>query len=391
MDRRAAYLRRAKAGSRLKHRLAAATALGVAGGAALLVLFEAPQLPHGAAVAPAAVVASARGAASASASMDGEAAASAPRRIYPYSVVPGGVHGRAELLRVTSDRVVAQHYAAFDIDKAAVRTVDKPRAVYVSYRKGDKVYWTASRHMLAQGESVLSDGHSEIRARCGNRISDTAQLPVEVKGPTQDELDSSTEEGLVDVGYAFDQAPASGNGHVLTSFPNGAGLLVAGAGAPERPGNWSGGMPPIDDWRYGLAPATVTGTEAGGAADVAHGADGGTTVETQPVSTGGSGTTVETQPVSTGGSGGSMSDPGRVPDAPSTDAPPDVTTPPVGSGTPDPADPAAPVPIPPEVLWPPTQPVPAVPTVAEGDVPEPGSLWLSGIAFAALLVLRRRR
>jgi hypothetical protein len=48
--------------------------------------------------------------------------------------------------------------------------------------------------MLAEGETLLSDGSSEVRTRCGNRISDVPQLPVEARGPTPEVLDSSVEE-----------------------------------------------------------------------------------------------------------------------------------------------------------------------------------------------------
>lgn len=108
------------------------------------------------------------------------------RRVYPYSIVPGGLQGRAELVQVVKDdKVVAAHYAGFAVHKARLRSVDKPRAVYVSYRKGEQVYWTSKKMMLAAGETLLSDGQHDIRARCGNRIADTPQLPVEAGGPAR--------------------------------------------------------------------------------------------------------------------------------------------------------------------------------------------------------------
>ncbi|MEX5745924.1 PEP-CTERM sorting domain-containing protein [Massilia sp. X63] len=127
------------------------------------------------------------------------------RRIYPYSVVPGGVSGKAELTRVIrSDRVVAMHYASFDVDQAHPVVVEKPRAVHVSYRKGGKVYWTARKVMLAEGETLLSDGRSEMRARCANRISDVAQYPIEAHQPTMEELDNPVE---VDEGERYALGP----------------------------------------------------------------------------------------------------------------------------------------------------------------------------------------
>lgn len=116
------------------------------------------------------------------------------RPVYLHSVVPGGVADVAELKHVVRrDSVVAQHYAAFDLEKGQSKLIQKARSVYVSYRKGDKIYWTKHKVKLVPGETILSDGSLEARARCANRISDTPQFPVELKGPTTEELDTVTE------------------------------------------------------------------------------------------------------------------------------------------------------------------------------------------------------
>jgi len=113
------------------------------------------------------------------------------RRVYRYSVVPGGAASRDELARVLKrDKVVAAHYAGFEVDKAHLATVRAPRAVHVSYRKGDKVYWTAKKVRLPAGESLLTDGRNEMRARCANRISDVPRLPVEAHAPDLAALDA---------------------------------------------------------------------------------------------------------------------------------------------------------------------------------------------------------
>lgn len=118
-------------------------------------------------------------------------AAPAVRRIYRYSVFPGGAANQAELARIIrSDKVVAAHYAGFDVDKARAVTVTAPRAVYVSYRKGDQVYWTAKKVMLEAGETLLTDGRNEMRARCANRISESPRFPVEAHGPHLEALDA---------------------------------------------------------------------------------------------------------------------------------------------------------------------------------------------------------
>ena len=142
------------------------------------------------------------------------------RRIYPYSVIPGGASSQAELKRVVrTDSVVASHYATFDVDKAHPVVVDKPRSVYVSYRKGDKVFWTAHKVALAEGETLLSDGRNEMRARCANRISEVAQFPVEARQPAMEELDDAVE---------LDE------GEQVALGPDGLPVSAAGLGGIER-------------------------------------------------------------------------------------------------------------------------------------------------------------
>jgi hypothetical protein len=121
-------------------------------------------------------------------------AAPAGRQVYPFSIVPGGVLSREELVHVVNtDSVVAEHYAGFNVDAARVVKVTKPRAVYVSYRKGNEIYWTSKKLMLAQGETLLTDGVNELRTRCGNRISESPQSPVATDEPTSEVMDSSVE------------------------------------------------------------------------------------------------------------------------------------------------------------------------------------------------------
>src|SRR5262249_55980531 len=80
------------------------------------------------------------------------------RPVYPYSIVRGGVKSARELKWVADhDPVVAAHYAGFDYDHARVVRLVLARTVYLSYRIGDKVYWTRHRVTLKKGESVLTD------------------------------------------------------------------------------------------------------------------------------------------------------------------------------------------------------------------------------------------
>jgi PEP-CTERM motif len=112
------------------------------------------------------------------------------RTIYPYSVIAGGAQSPQELREaVAVDPVVAQHYADFDITNARRVTLDAPKLVYVSYRIGNKVFWTKHKLALRKGEAMLSDGHNMARTRCGNRISVLPVRPNAPAEPTSSDLD----------------------------------------------------------------------------------------------------------------------------------------------------------------------------------------------------------
>lgn len=98
------------------------------------------------------------------------------RPAFPYSVVPGGVRDAHELKWAAEhDPVVAAHYAGFDYEHARVVRLVLARTAYVSYRIGNRVYWTRHRVSLKKGETILTDGKIIVRARCGNRVETLPQ------------------------------------------------------------------------------------------------------------------------------------------------------------------------------------------------------------------------
>jgi hypothetical protein len=394
LETRTTYRRRLKAAARRNRRLAAVALLGIASCAAMVALWREPALErvvHAGAGNTMPLAAQALGA-------PGPAAGTPARRVYRHSVVPGGVADRAELMRVIrTDKVVAQHYAAFRADQAGVVGVARPRAVYVSYRKGDKVYWTAKKVMLAEGESLLSDGQSEIRTRCGNRISDVAQLPVEAGGPTEEELDGSTEEGgTLAVNYAFDAdlEGAAGQGYQLVVFPNAAGLAVdatsaSSAATATRPyaafGSAGASEATLAGWRTALA------TSSGSAASsVSTSADSSTaTADGSASSTPADAVAADTAVADT-----AQPDQSAIVGAVIGDT--DV---PAGSSAvvlPKPETEAEQLPSDPDALvWPPGLLAGIDETAAEqgnagGEVPEPPAIWMGAAACVALAWSRRR-
>ena len=159
------------------------------------------------------------------------------RVVYPYSVVPGGV-GSGEELREAADHdpVVSEHYSGFDYKRARVVEVSEPKLVYLSYRRGDKIFWTRKQASLHKGETLLTDGHTTARTRCGNQVSVLPQANTSPEEPTIAELDRP-------------DAMASGIYQAVPS-PFDSNLLNVDPGLPlgpasSTPGNlFAGGPPP---------------------------------------------------------------------------------------------------------------------------------------------------
>jgi len=118
-------------------------------------------------------------------------AALSSRPVFPYSVVPGGVRDAQELQKAaSSDPVVGKHYSDFRIGKARTIQLDRPVAMYVSYRRNNQVFWTRNKMMIPAGETLISDGANLARVRCGNRLSPVAALPVAATDPDKEELET---------------------------------------------------------------------------------------------------------------------------------------------------------------------------------------------------------
>ena len=168
------------------------------------------------------------------------AAMPAPERpAYRHSIVRGGVYSSKEVAdAIRKDQVVAAHYEGVDLAGLHPKTVPAARAVYVSYRIGDRVFWTKNRVRLAAGETVLTDGNREIRARCGNLVSDHARQPVADREPaltaldqTQPESGSSTMAGVREPEGGVNDVPA------LPMLASGRAFgAVPPPGAPGMPG-----------------------------------------------------------------------------------------------------------------------------------------------------------
>jgi hypothetical protein len=107
------------------------------------------------------------------------------RALYPFSVIPGGVENVQELRKALArDPVAADHYAEFDLAKAHVIRLNHDWSLYVSYRMGDRIFWTSKKLQIHKDERVITDGVRNARTRCGNLLSAIPILPVSPREPS---------------------------------------------------------------------------------------------------------------------------------------------------------------------------------------------------------------
>jgi PEP-CTERM motif len=182
------------------------------------------------------------------------------RPVYPYSLVPGGVHDPKELEQAFEhDPVLASHYKDFDFRRARVVELSEDRTVYVSYRIAGHVYWTTKRVLLRKGEKVITDGKMTLRTRCGNQVSENARNEVSPQEPSIAKMEDPVKMGAGSVApypVNFDSAltrpelqsfgpaiPAYGlivnNGGILTLYP--PPLPSCGPGKTKKGNGNSGG------------------------------------------------------------------------------------------------------------------------------------------------------
>jgi hypothetical protein len=128
------------------------------------------------------------------------------RPVYPYSVVAGGVQDARELKWAAQhDPVVAAHYAGFDYQHARVVHLLLARSVYLSYRIGNRVYWTRHRVSLRKGETLITDGRMTARTRCANRVEETPQQESAKQEPPVAQFEEPVRPA---VGTAVENLPA---------------------------------------------------------------------------------------------------------------------------------------------------------------------------------------
>ncbi len=127
------------------------------------------------------------------------------RKIYPYSIVPGGAEDLAQAKRFMSDPAVKANYAEVDFSQLKQVKLTSNLSGYVSYRWGDKFYWTKRALTLKAGETVFTDGVHIVRGRCLNCYSARPMAPIRPTEPTEKAFDLPTEMPMAV--YSFPKLP----------------------------------------------------------------------------------------------------------------------------------------------------------------------------------------
>ena len=112
------------------------------------------------------------------------------RKVYPYSIVPGGAPNVDEAKLAMNRADVRANYTNVDFAKLRQVKLETNLAGYVSYRYGEKIYWTAKKLTLRKGEMIFTDGVQIVRGRCLNRYSAVPMLPIRPQEPAEKLLDT---------------------------------------------------------------------------------------------------------------------------------------------------------------------------------------------------------
>jgi hypothetical protein len=127
------------------------------------------------------------------------------RKVYPYSIVPGGAANAREARQAMTAPDVKANYAGVDLAQLKQVKLTTNLTGYVSYRWGDHIYWTKKALTLRAGETIFTDGTHIVRGRCLNCYSAHPMLPIRPTEPTELALDTPVEMPLTV--YSFPKLP----------------------------------------------------------------------------------------------------------------------------------------------------------------------------------------
>lgn len=118
------------------------------------------------------------------------------RKVYPHSLIPGGVRGIYELrLRIQSDPILSRYYEGFSW--ADARSCMLPTGRYfVSVRSESEITWSKTP-IERGGQNCITDGTRTILTKCGNEVLVSQETtdenqdfpPYEIEAPVYEEIE----------------------------------------------------------------------------------------------------------------------------------------------------------------------------------------------------------
>lgn len=127
------------------------------------------------------------------------------RKVFPYSIVPGGAADVLQAKWAMADPAVKANYTNVDFSHLRQETLKTNLKGYVSYRWGEKIYWTKKALTLRAGETIFTDGVHIVRGRCLNCYSALPMNPTRPTEPTEKVLDVPAEMPVIV--YSFPKLP----------------------------------------------------------------------------------------------------------------------------------------------------------------------------------------
>ncbi len=126
------------------------------------------------------------------------------RKVYPYSMVPGGAVSLDEAKRGMDEPAVKARFANIDVAELRQVKLTANLSGYVSYRSGEGIFWTSKKLTLRAGETIFTDGVHVVRGRCLNYFSLRPMLPVDEDEPSEQVLDAAVEVPVVAYSFRVD-------------------------------------------------------------------------------------------------------------------------------------------------------------------------------------------
>jgi hypothetical protein len=162
------------------------------------------------------------------------------RKVYPYSIVPGGAATVEEAKLAMNRPDVRANYTNVDFAKLREVKLETKLSGYVSYRYGEKIYWTAKKLTLRKGETVFTDGVHIVRGRCLNCYSAVPMLPIRPNGPSEKVLDTPVDVPVFS--YKFPLLPVEAPTLPPTPEELSPVVPILPAAPPSPPGAPGGGF-----------------------------------------------------------------------------------------------------------------------------------------------------